>query len=175
MEINQLPPYDPSDNSTGCCPRFNPAGWDGRELHFRDKLFVSAKTKSIAHVPLNMGTVFRNTFEAIERAGARNDGDFIVLSRELSPWSAEHLFAVARDVPGEKMVRLSGDFSTAVFEGPFKQVRVWARTLVERAAGRGKVVDDVYFFYTTCPKCAKAYGKNYVVAVSKEHSATTPK
>ncbi|MCV3205496.1 hypothetical protein OHD62_06965 [Mesorhizobium sp. YC-39] len=25
---------------------------------------------------------------------------------------------------------------------------------------------EVYFFYTTCPKCAKAYGKNYVVGVA---------
>ncbi|WP_455707283.1 hydrolase [Mesorhizobium sp. ORM8.1] len=25
---------------------------------------------------------------------------------------------------------------------------------------------DVYFFYTTCPKCAKAYGKNYVVGIA---------
>jgi hypothetical protein len=23
----------------------------------------------------------------------------------------------------------------------------------------------VYFFYTTCPKCAEAYGKSYVVGV----------
>ncbi|MHC1707784.1 MAG: hydrolase [Bacteroidales bacterium] len=22
-----------------------------------------------------------------------------------------------------------------------------------------------YFYYTTCPKCAKAYGKNYVVSL----------
>ncbi len=22
---------------------------------------------------------------------------------------------------------------------------------------------ELYFFYTTCPKCAKAYGKHYVV------------
>ena len=25
----------------------------------------------------------------------------------------------------------------------------------------------MYFFYTTCPKCAKVYGKNYVVLFAK--------
>ena len=28
-----------------------------------------------------------------------------------------------------------------------------------------------YYFYTTCPKCAKEYGKNYVVAVSEVEPA----
>jgi len=25
----------------------------------------------------------------------------------------------------------------------------------------------MYFFYTTCPKCAKKYGKNYVVILAE--------
>ena len=28
---------------------------------------------------------------------------------------------------------------------------------------KGKVAKQLLFYYTTCPKCAKAYGKNYVV------------
>ena len=32
---------------------------------------------------------------------------------------------------------------------------------------RGKHLDTMYFFYTTCPKCARHYGKNYVVGVAK--------
>jgi hypothetical protein len=32
---------------------------------------------------------------------------------------------------------------------------------------KGKKMDTLYFFYTTCPKCAKHYGKNYVVEVAK--------
>ena len=33
--------------------------------------------------------------------------------------------------------------------------------------GKGKQVKKTYFFYTTCPKCAKSHGKNYMVAVSE--------
>jgi hypothetical protein len=172
MEANVLPSYDASDNPTGCCPRFNPEGWDGQDLHFVDKPFVAARTKSIAHIPLDMTAVFRETFAAIEQAHARDADDFIVLSRERSAWSAEHLFAVAREVPGYPIVRLSGAYRTTVFEGPYKQVPKWARDVEKAAQARGNTVEELYFFYTTCPKCAKAYGKNYVVAVTKERDAT---
>jgi hypothetical protein len=167
MDINALPKYDTTDNTTGCCPRFKPAGWDNAELHFQDKLFVRATTKSIAHMPLNMGAVFRKTFKSIEDAGAHSDDDFIVMSREQSAWSAEHLFSVTREVPGQEMVRLSGDFTTRVFEGPYKEVPRWRERAVETVKARGKETDNVYFFYTTCPKCAKTYGKNYVIAVAQ--------
>ena len=171
MQTNALPKYDARDNPTGCCPRFDPAGWDGQDLNFADKPFITARTKSVAHVPLDMAKAFRDTFAAIERAKARDPDDFLVLSRDRSAWSAEHLFAVARDVPGYPLVRLSGDYRTAVFEGPFKRVPQWAREVELRAHTRGKTIEDLYFFYTTCPKCAKAYGKNYEVAVSKERDA----
>jgi hypothetical protein len=166
METNALPKYDMTDNPTGCCPRFKPEGWDDQELHFRDKLFVRAKTTSVGHIPINMGGVFSRTFQAIEAADASSE-DFIVMSRDKSAWSAEHLFAVKAEVPGQDMVKLSGDFLTTVYEGPFKEVPHWHEQTVQKAAARGKQTDNVYFFYTTCPKCAKTYGKNYVVALAQ--------
>ncbi len=84
MQTNALPKYDANDNPTGCCPRFNSTGWDRQELRFQEKLFALAKTKSIAHIPLNMGAVFRETFKAIEEAHARDPDDFLVLSRDRS-------------------------------------------------------------------------------------------
>jgi hypothetical protein len=32
---------------------------------------------------------------------------------------------------------------------------------------KGKALQKLYFFYTTCPKCAKKYGKNYVVLLAQ--------
>jgi hypothetical protein len=167
MNVNELPAYDTSDNSTGCCPRFNAKGWDEQDLHFQNKLFVRAKTRSLFHIPINMGQVFKKTFKAIEAAGARNDQDFIVMSRDLSPWTSEHYFSVSKEVPGLDMRRLSGDFLTKVFEGPFKNVPKWEKENVLLAAQRGKRILKNFFFYTTCPRCAKVYGKNFVVAVGQ--------
>ena len=44
MKTNSLPHYDDSTNTTGCCPKFNPDGWDDQELHFKDKRFARATT-----------------------------------------------------------------------------------------------------------------------------------
>ncbi len=165
MKTNALPAYDMSDNPTGCCPRFNPEGWDAAELHFRDKRFLRATTKSLMHVPLNMGKVFTRVMENMEKAGALDEKDVIVLSRDRSSFESEHLFSVAKDVPGEEMTTLSGDFLTKVFEGPYREAKQWHAEMEALAHARGKEPKSVWFFYTTCPKCAKAYGKNYVVGL----------
>lgn len=167
METNKLPHYDMSDNPTGCCPRFKPEGWDGVELHFEDKSFVRAETKSVMHVPVNMGKVFSRVQEHVEAAGGFDPDDTIVLSRDLSSWKSEHLFAASKPVPDEEMVTLSGDFVTKVFEGPYKEAKDWYDEMKQLAAERGKTDGEVWFFYTTCPKCAKVYGKNYVVGLAE--------
>jgi hypothetical protein len=167
MEINALPKYDSSDNPTKCCPRFKPEGWDEQELHFEDKLFVKAKTRSLFHIPLNMGSVYPKTFNAIEEAHAVDMEQVIVLSIDPSPWSAEHYFSVTKEVPGQEMVRMTGDFITKVFEGPYKNAPKWEKEMKTFVESKGKQIKNTYFFYTTCPKCAKYYGENYVVAVSE--------
>ena len=165
MDTNVLPEMDMSDIETGCCPRFNPEGWDGRHLHFEDKAFVRATTRGLLHVPINMGQVFTRVQEAIEEAGAQDPEEYLVLSRDLSSTEAEHYFAVTRDVPGEEMVRMSGDFMTRVFEGPYRHAKEWVHEMEVAAEAAGQEAIRVFMFYTTCPKCARAYGKNYVVGV----------
>ncbi len=166
MIPNQLPPYDRTDNPTGCCPQFRPVPWDNRHVRFENKPFVRASTISLFHLPLNMGSVFGKTFAAIQRAHAEGGG-FIVLSHEESPWHAEHLFAVDHDVPGADMVHLTGDFVTKVFDGPFSEARAWCNELEKLVRSQGKQPGAQYFFYTTCPRCAKVYGHNYVVGFAQ--------
>ncbi len=167
METNALPHYDSSLNPTGCCPKFNPEGWDGRELHFDNKRFVRATTWAFLHIPLNMGSVFKRVLGNMEAAGATDDDNTLVLSRDLSPWRTEHLFAVTKPVMGEGMTFLSGDFVTRVFEGPYRKVKGWHLDMEELVRARGGEPGAVYFFFTTCPKCAKVYGENHVVGVAQ--------
>jgi hypothetical protein len=171
MEQNHLPKYDRSHNETGCCPRFDPASWEEQELHLKDRAFVRAKTLSLFHVPLNMGSVFASTFKAIKDANAE-DEEFVVLSRDISPWTSEHLFSVTREVPGADNVKLSGDFVTHVFEGPYSETGKWCEEMERFAAAKGKRIERQFYFYTTCPKCAKHYGKNYVVGVAQVSADT---
>ncbi len=162
MDTNVLPRMNMEAVETGCCPEFDPKGWDGRHLVFEDQPFVRATTRSLMHVPLNMGTVFTRVQEHIEDAGAQDKDSYFVMSHDISQSESEHFFAVTKDVPGEEMVRLSGEFIARVFEGPYRRAKNWDHDMRVAAEAAGHTAKNVYMFYTTCPKCAKAYGKNYV-------------
>ena len=89
----------------------------------------------------------------------------LILSHDLGPWDAEHFFAVTGEVADEEMTTLSGDFLTRVFEGSYSGAKDWAHELETAARARGKEPGRVFMYYTTCPKCAQAYGENYVVGL----------
>ncbi len=167
MDINATPHLDQSVNETGCCPKFNPDGWNDQELHFRDKHFLRAETRSALHIPINMGSVFNRVNTHVEESGGWDDENMIVLSRDLSAFKAEHYFSLDRDVPEEEMATLSGDFITRVFEGPYREIKGWHAIMEDMVRAQGKDPGRIYFFYTTCPRCAKHYGKNYVVGLAE--------
>ena len=152
---------------TGCCPRFDPEPWDEREIEWQDKLFVKDRVRSILHIPLNFGKVMLRNMQAIEAAGAKEPVQ-VILSDENSLWGADVYIAVSKEVPGVRMERLSGKYFMKVFEGPYSQTRKWCGQMQEFARKQDRKLEKTYFWYTTCPKCAKAYGKNYVVLVGQE-------
>ena len=119
------------------------------------------------HIPWNMNQVFTRVQQHIEDAGAADPETEIVLSHDISPWQSEHFFAVNKDVPGEEMTKLSGDYITRVFERPYRRAKDFDHDMHVAARVMGKTAKDVFFFYTTCPKCAKAYGENYIVGVAQ--------
>ena len=167
METNLLPRTDLNRLEDGCCcPPFDPKAWHLLDLHFQDKLFVRARTRSLFHIPLNMSAVFFHTWAAIKAADAA-DSRFAILTDDQSLWHGEHYFAVTKDVPGLETVRLSGDFITRVFEGPYRDAYVWVREMTEDIADMGRRMGRLYFYYATCPKCAEKRGQNYVVGIGE--------
>ena len=167
MDTNHLPVTDFSKAEPHCCcPKFDPSDWDDQEFHFRNKPFVKASTHSFLHIPLDMTAMFTRTWEAIKKAHAE-DNEFVVLSDDSGMWHGEHYFAVSHDVPGEKNVKLNGDYITHVYEGPYRDVPDWVHDMKERVLRRGRRMGKLYFYYTTCPRCAKKYGKNYVVGIAE--------
>jgi hypothetical protein len=153
-------------NETGCCPRFDPAPWDGKEITWEDKLFVRDRVRSLLHIPLNFGRVMKKNMQAIEAADAL-DPNQVMLSDENSLWGADVYIAVSKEVPGARMERISGTFFTKVFEGPYSRIRSWAKSMTALLEEQGRPLEKLYFWYTTCPRCAKAYGKNYMVLVAE--------
>ena len=167
MVKTTLPKMNMETAETGCCPRFDPGPWDDEEFQFQDRLFVRARTVNFLHIPLNIGSVIKKTWAKIQAADAVASDEYLMLSTDVSAWRGEHYFAVTKDVPDAEMVTLSGTFLTKVYEGPFREARNWVRDIQRHVAAAGKEIRKLYFFYTTCPKCAKQYGKNYVVAFAE--------
>lgn len=153
-------------NQPTCCPPFNPVPWENQEITWTDRLFIKDRVRSFFHIPLNFGTVMVRNLALMQKAGACAD-DMIVLADENSLWGADVYISVPREVPGVQMARISGTFLCRVFEGPYSQIRKWIKEMTAFVKERGKQMQQLYFYYTTCPKCVKKYGKNYVVLLAK--------
>jgi hypothetical protein len=153
-------------NGVECCPRFNPEPWDDKAVTWEGKRFVKDRVRSFLHIPLNFGGVMTRNMRVIEAAGAKPE-NMVLLADENSLWGADVYIEVTKDVPGAKMATISGTFLSKVFEGPYRNVRTWIDEMQAFVTAKGKTLEKLYFYYTTCPKCAKKYGKNYVVLLAK--------
>lgn len=147
---------------TGCCEPFDPKSWQVKTIVWKDKIFVKDHVTSFLHIPLNMGQKVVKNMALIEKANAKAPYQ-LMLTEEKSLWGCDIYIDVAKKVPGAKMATLSGTFLTKVFEGKYQNAGKWAKEMVEYVEAKGRKLIKLYFSYTTCPKCAKAYGKNYVV------------
>ncbi len=152
--------------ATGCCPPFDPSAYDGRELVWRDEPFVKVHVRSVMHVPIGIAGKITRAQEQIAAAGATCPAP-LMLSEERSPWGSDLYIHVTRPVPGAQMTKLSGTFMTRVYDGPWREMGKWAEDTTRWVRGQGRAVSQLFFAYTMCPACAKAYGHNYVVSFAK--------
>ena len=153
-------------NETGCCAVPNLADWDRVVVEFDDQSFVRLHTRSVMHVPVDMSRVMAALDASARESGVAMPPErAMVLSRELSAWKAEQLYAVTAPVAGADNVRLDGRFACVAFEGPYRRVSTWMSEAREYARSQGEPGDETYVFYTTCPRCAKHYGSNNVIVL----------
>ena len=93
--------------------------------------------------------------------------DGMALSDHTSKWNMDLYSAVDKEIPDAKNTTLSGKFLSKVYEGSFKDTGKWMKDFESYAKGKELEIGKMYMWYTTCPKCAKKYGKNYVAIVGQ--------
>ncbi|PNX45982.1 MAG: hypothetical protein BV459_07365 [Thermoplasmata archaeon M11B2D] len=152
-------------NENECCPKFDPTPWDGRLFEWNQKRFIKDTVTTFLHIPLNFGTVMRRLDEKVRNATATTT-DQVCLSEHTSKWNMNVYLAVDKQVPDVENITLSGKFLSKVYEGPFQDTGKWCKDFEQFASSKGVQISKWYMWYTTCPKCAKKYGKNYVVIVA---------
>ncbi len=91
----------------------------------------------------------------------------MMLAYDPSPWKSEIHVSVTKDVPGGKIVKLSGTFFSKVFDGPYNAAPKWMKDVEAILQEDSNVAQRYYFYYTTCPKCAKLKGKNLCIVFAQ--------
>lgn len=147
-----------------CCPKFNPQPWDEKLLEWDKKKFIKDRVRTFFFMPVNFGSVMKRIMGKVEKAGA-NVPDWICLSDHTSKWNMDIYLAVDREIEGAENCTLSGKYFSKVYEGPFKDTGKWCKDYENFTKSKSLSIKKWYMWYTTCPKCAKKYGKNYVVLI----------
>lgn len=148
-----------------CCPKFDPAPWDGKLFEWNQKKFIKDHIATFLHIPLNFGGVMRRLDKKVRQASASTP-DFVCLSEHTSKWNMDVYLAVDKEIPGTENLTFSGKFLSKVYEGPFQETANWCKDFEEFAKSKALKITKWFMWYTTCPKCAKKYGKNYVVIIA---------
>ncbi len=153
-------------NEEICCPKFDPKPWDGKELNWDKKRFIKDKVFTVFFMPINFGSVMKRLDQQVVSSDAKMV-DNLCLSDHTSKWNMDIYLAVDKEIPGANNVTLSGKFLSKVYEGDFKDTGKWCADFENYARQQKQQVKKQYMWYTTCPKCAKKYGKNYVVIMGQ--------
>ena len=154
------------EKDTICCPPFEPAPWDGKVIEWENKRFISDRVLTFFYMPVFFGRVMRRLDRKVRAAEAAIP-DWLCLSDHTSKWNMDLLLAVDREIPGAVNTTLTGRFFSEVYEGPFSDTGKWCNDFKEAATSKGFLIRKWFMWYTTCPKCAKKYGKNFVVIISQ--------
>jgi len=149
-----------------CCPKFDPTPWDGKLFEWSKKQFIKETVSTFLHMPLNFGGMMKKLDEKVRNAQA-TISDGMCLSDHTSKWKMDVYLAVDKEIPGEENTTLSGRFLSKVYEGPFQDTGKWCKDFEQLASQKGVKISKWYMWYTTCPKCAQKYGKNYVVIIAQ--------
>lgn len=157
---------DTIESNQVCCPEFNPIPWDDKIFEWNEKLFVKDSVCTLFYMPLNFGGVMKRLDRKVTAAGAVVP-DNLCLSEHTSKWNMDLFLAVDKDVPDAESTAMTGKFFCKVYEGPFGDTGKWMKDYESLTNSKGFAIKKQYLWYTTCPKCAKKYGKNYVVIVGK--------
>ena len=153
-------------NEPECCPEFDPKPWDDHVFVWEHKKFISDQVWTLFYMPMNFGGVMKRLNQKVLKAEATVP-DWLCLSDHTSKWNMDVYLAVDKEIPGEENVLMTGKYFSKVYEGPFRDTEKWCKDFDILAKSKGYTIKKEYMWYTTCPKCAKKYGKNYVAIVAQ--------
>ena len=167
-----------------CCPKFDPSLYTDencnsktKTITWQNKPFVKDGTYCFFYIPLAFGRAVTRATTKISNANAEcPKEEFMILSDCQSPFYSNIYLSISKDrdvIEGAQIENISGRFLAKVFEGEYRDMWVdEMKDIVKEKREDNTAADNnddlkMYFYYPTCPKCSKEYGKNYVVIMAK--------
>lgn len=155
-----------TNNINECCPELNVALWDDKTIEWNQKKFMKSKVCTLFYMPMNFGGVMTKAVNKVSASQAEFE-EGLCLSEHTSMWNMNVYLAVNKEIADVENTEISGKFYCKVYEGPYNNTGKWIKDFEKISSEKGLNISKTYFWYTTCPKCAKKYGKNYVVILGK--------
>jgi hypothetical protein len=115
---------------------------------------------------MNFGKVMKRLDEKVRKSGGTIP-DSLCLSDHTSKWNMDVYLAVDKEIHDAKNLILSADLFSKVYEGPYKDTGKWCKDFESLVKSKGLSIKKWFMWYTTCPKCIKKYGTNYVVILAE--------
>lgn len=148
-----------------CCPQFNPKPWDNKILKWSNKKFIKEEIRTIFYMPIGFGKAMQKLQNEVEKAKVQTKEQLCLT--ECIKGKMKLYLEVSKEIKNGNNITLDGNFFSKVYEGSFQNTGKWMEDFNKDMIIRGYQVKKLYSWYTTCPKCAKKYGKNYVVLIAE--------
>jgi hypothetical protein len=126
-----------------CCPKFDPAPWDGKIFNWENKKFIKDKVFTLFYMPVNFGSVMVKAQKKLEKDRASVQ-DWMCLSDHTSKWNMDVYLAVDKEVSDADNVTISGKYITKVYEGNFKETGNWCKDFENYVKGQNLEIKKMY-------------------------------
>jgi len=149
-----------------CCPEFNSKLWDRKVHKWKNKLFIKDSMPTFFHVPFPwiIGKKISRLCNVVMKEKTQLSKDkWLMLFYDPSPFKSELYMTTTKSISGESNVKISGEFHSMVFDGPYKDVPKFMKEMDAHLLKLKLKAKKYYVHYAYCPKCSKKYGHNYMI------------
>lgn len=153
---------------SNCCPEVRKEDWEYVQ-HEWNKYFLEGNVFQLFRMPLNYGSVLKKLAAAAKARNWDKHGNPLVLTQETGFFSMQMLLELFRPDPkADGVVFFSGSFISHYYEGPYSGLGKAVQELDDYVTkATGLPPKDYFFWYTTCPKCAKERGNPVTVIFAR--------
>ncbi len=154
-------------NIDECCPEFDPKKWEGSTHHWDQKPFIKESVPTFFHIPFPpmIGKKIHKMSDLAEKSNAIDPvkSNVLVLFHDPSPFKSEIFLSVTDSVSEAANVRISGNFISKVYDGPYNAIPTYIKDMGSYLEANHQKAKDYFIHYAYCPKCAKKFGHNYMI------------